>query len=150
MLAVGNKVSAIDMIMDKQVRRFSLLSSMMNGERIYSRETKCAILRAVFHVINAYNKITEEENKYFINLAMKYDNDPSIIDYALKTMSDDEMLRLLDGISDLYEILYNAAQVDGEVSEIETRTILGIITSTPTARKEINKYDTLLKKYGIF
>lgn len=138
--------------MDKQVRRFTLLSSMMNGEGYYSRETKCAILRAVFHVINADNKITEEENKYFINLAMKYDNDPSIIDYALKTMDDDEMLELLDDVSlqELGDILENAAKADGEISMTEMETIIGIMTSTPSAKQEMNKYDTLLRKYGIF
>ncbi len=124
----------------------------MNGRTNYSKETKCAILRAVFHVINADNKITEEENKYFINLAMKYDNDPSIIDYALKTMNDDEMLRLLDDVplKELGEILENAAKADGEISITEMKTIIGIETSTPSAKQEMDKYDTLLRKYGIF
>ena len=36
---------------------------LINGKRDYSRETKCAILRAVFYVINADNKITEAEEK---------------------------------------------------------------------------------------
>ncbi|MCD7942037.1 MAG: hypothetical protein LUH50_19400 [Bacteroides intestinalis] len=124
----------------------------MNGRTNYSKETKCAILRAVFHVINADNKTTEEENKYFINLAMKYDNDPSIIDYALKTMNDDEMLRLLDDVplKELGEILENAAKADGEISITEMKTIIGIETSTPSAKQEMDKYDTLLRKYGIF
>lgn len=123
----------------------------MNGRTNYSKETKCAILRAVFHVINADNKITEEENKYFINLAMKYDNDPSIIDYALKTMNDDEMLRLLDDVplKELGEILENAAKADGEISITEMKTIIGIETSTPSAKQEMDKYDSLLRKYGI-
>ena len=124
---------------------------LINGKRNYSRETKCAILRAVFHVINADNKITEAEEKHFIKLAMEYDNDPSIIDYALKTMSDDEMLRLLENVShkDLNEILENAAKADGEISVTEMETIIGIMTSTPSAKQEMNKYDNLLKKYGI-
>ncbi len=124
---------------------------LMNGKRNYSRETKCAILRAVFHVINADNRITEAEEKHFIKLAMEYDNDPSIMDYALKTMSDDEMLRLLENVSrkDLNEILENAAKADGEISVTEIETIIGIITSTPSAKQEMSKYDNLLKKYGI-
>lgn len=73
------------------------------------------------------------------------------MDDALRTMSDDEMLRLLENVSrkDLNEILENAAKADGEISVTEMETIIGIMTSTPSARQEINKYDNLLKKYGI-
>lgn len=124
---------------------------LINGKRNYSRETKCAILRAVFYVINADNRITEAEERHFIKLAMEYDNDPSIMADALRTMSDDEMLRLLENVSrkDLSEILENAAKADGEISVTEMETIIGIMTSTPSARQEINKYDNLLKKYEI-
>lgn len=44
---------------------------LINGKRNYSRETKCAILRAVFYVINADNRITEAEERHFIKLAME-------------------------------------------------------------------------------
>lgn len=116
----------------------------------YSSETKSAILKAVLYVISADNKITEVEKKYFADLAMEYESDPSVIDYALNIMSDDEMLRSLNQVNNIFQILIEAARVDGDISDIEIKTILGIFTSIPSVKKEMNKYDTLLKKYGIF
>lgn len=116
------------------------------------KEVKCAILRAVFYVINTNDKISDNGEKIFINLALSYDKDPSIIDYALKTMSDDDMLNLLQFVpdNDLITTLFDAAKVDGEVSDEKRNTIFNILFSIPKNKKELEKYKTLLRQFNIF
>ena len=116
----------------------------------YSRESKCAILKAVLYVINADGKITKAEEEYFIKLAMTFHSETSIMDDAIK-MSDKEMLNQLDKIDRklLCKYLDEAAQADGEVTNEEMNTICDIIDSTPSCQAESLKYRKLFKNYII-
>ena len=114
----------------------------------FSYTQRIAIAKAVLYIISADGVITDEEKRFFTQLCadMKTNND--IMEKAV-ALSDDDMFETLKTVTEEQETyvlscLNNAANVDNELAEEESKLIEAFAAHIQTGEKPKEFYTKIL------
>lgn len=115
----------------------------------FSNEQKGAILKAVFYVISADNIVTKEEKDFFLKLCLDLKVDENIIKEIAINMTDDDMFKYLNEVSDnqesyVMQCLSAAAMADNELAPEELNLLDIFKTNIPSGERPKSFFEKIL------